>query len=772
MTSTQPITNPFGLPENRLLILSTPVVLFLALLTLPIYETHLLPGIDPPLQWVYDHLFISDFELARDLRFPHGPLAFFMYPLKDTLFIVVLTTLLLKLYIGYLVLTTHIGKTWKEWFLAFVILYLLYIASQFNQLLIISVLLSYQRFWKSKKWVHLFAGLLLTAVAIYVKSYVGIITGVISATYFIFLGYQSKSIKAMIIPGLTLSLLYFTIWVIMFNSVNGFIDYFLGVIQLAGDNSSAAAYYPTNNWLYLIVYILLIGALIWINRKNDNKMISIVAVPAIFAGWKHGMAREDLAHYHGLFTLTILIVGILILTSKQTRFLNMAVGFGCVALLNLNGTQLDNYLKPSYNAASFSRITQFWQAQEKDQIAHHVFSNEIKTLIGNHTVDSYPWDYSIIAANNFKWQPRPVLHAYASYTPWLDSINAQHFKSEKAPDFLIWELNKITTDLNGGNFESIDNRYLLNNEPKTLEALLQRYKTVKKENGCLILTKRNQPVNINRKRTLEGKGSLNKWISLPSHGKTTLLKFLPLFNKSITQGLKSFFYKDEQYWILLKTNNGSFYKYRFVPKNAENGLWINPFLVHDGSEDLVVTEVAIVASNQTILNSDFTYQWEELSFSDENTINEFFGRKDYYFKSWPFYFYEQNYSDHTSEWSMPINVTRDKKELVGEFSSTLSLSLDSIPKKNIIVRSTLDLWTSNYNLDETQLVIEVKNNETTYRTTEHIKNQVLNSGDQNVIVGSLKLESIPEGATLTVYLFNPKRHNIEIDNFKVELIHY
>src|SRR5580765_5831149 len=43
----------------------------------PVYSS----GLDPPLAWVFNHIFFTDNQLGRDFIFPHGPLSFWLYPL-------------------------------------------------------------------------------------------------------------------------------------------------------------------------------------------------------------------------------------------------------------------------------------------------------------------------------------------------------------------------------------------------------------------------------------------------------------------------------------------------------------------------------------------------------------------------------------------------------------------------------------------------------------------------------------------------------------------
>lgn len=60
--------------------------------------------------------------------------------------------------------------------------------------------------------------------------------------------------------------------------------------------------------------------------------------------------------------------------------------------------------------------------------------------VGTGTVDSFPHDIDLIVANGWRFRPRPVFQSYATYTPFLDGLNAAHMASPAAADFVLLQI--------------------------------------------------------------------------------------------------------------------------------------------------------------------------------------------------------------------------------------------------------------------------------------------------------------------------------------------
>jgi len=740
------------------------VGILIALVTFPINDWSFGAGIDPPLKWVFSHFYETGFNNAQYLTFPHGPLAFLMYPLSNTIVITTIFTLFLKITLFYLVLELQKEKSWKQWVQAIISVYLISVLAGFNQLLIAVILCSYFLYFnESKRFYKIFA-FLLTAIALYVKSYVAILTGLFGVSFIIYELYQNRNWKQFIIDGATLFGLMYLIWLFIFESFSGFLDYLYGITQLAQDNSSAAAYYPENNWFYLIIFLITVITIPLITKTKKSFYFSILLIPAFFGAWKHGMAREDIFHVNGLFVFVV-IVYLLYLSFEYSKRLRTIVFVGLgLYLFSLNTVNSINYTEAKYSwfgldnfysyAFNYSKTNNTLQKETTELLNTNRLPEDIRKEIGTATVDIYPWDYSIAAVNHLNWKPRPVLHSYASYTHWLDQKNANHFKSDAAPEYIIWERNKISTDLNEGIYNSIDNRYLLNDEPQTFIELLKNYESISKTDKFLILKKRKQKLNVYSNISPDQKVKFNKWIPVPGDSESHLRVKVD-FTPATSQKMKSFFYKDEQYWILLKLKTGEIHKYRFVPKNAVDGLWIAPYLYDDYiTSNQQVKEIQFISSGS--VNNEITINWEVVSFKDKTHVLDFFQAKK---------------TKKTANQILYRNKSLEKlpKELRArkhQYSKPFILSCDSLPEGETNLSVQFKINTLNVNPKNLKLVISVEGEQNIWKGIP-ISPQIINHGNESIITGHLTYDNIHNSDLIKVYVINDESSIYQMSRFEI-----
>lgn len=62
------------------------LAIFAILIAFPKPDLDITIGIDSPLAWVFNYLFDNELIKGKNIIFPHGPLAFFMYPKGDNYF--------------------------------------------------------------------------------------------------------------------------------------------------------------------------------------------------------------------------------------------------------------------------------------------------------------------------------------------------------------------------------------------------------------------------------------------------------------------------------------------------------------------------------------------------------------------------------------------------------------------------------------------------------------------------------------------------------------
>lgn len=629
--------------------------------------------------------------------------------------------------------------------------------------------------------------LFLTGFAFYVKAYVAIISGTFLFSFLIYQGLRSKEIRKSLIDALVLCGIIFGFWLLMFGSPKGLFRFFWGMLHLAQDNSSAAAYYPQNNWFYLSLSLLGIVLLFIINKNLKARFFFILVGLSLFASWKHGMAREDFFHVKGLLTYLMICLFSFLLFVRKKNVLNgmlVLITLGCFAL-NIPNSM--NYQKPKielFSARNFiAFISDFEELKRQadknsyQQSASNLMPQEMLDSIGGSTVDIYPWDYSIAAVNKLNWKPRVVIQSYAAYTSWLDKQNAKHFSGKAAPEYLVWEKKKITQDHNKNDYNSLDNRYLLNDEPQTILQIISQYKLVSSNKKFALYQLRNKPIEFQVKPLLKTESSWGEWIKVPSlsSGKD-LVRVKLRFKKTFMQKAKSFLYKDEQVWIYLQLSNGSLHKFRIVPKNAVDGVWINPYL-YSNAEWFTIEKVMFAASNQKILSKQIELEWETVKFNRQNVLSNFFDMKTK--PSYASLFQSQNSFDKktNTNWGtlLPNQISEEalsppNSHLFNEtYSSTFKLNLDSIPFGPIRIHSNVWLKARNYKMtNNVWLVISIKDKERGILYEQlSIDEQLFERSNWNNISKVIEYSHHKSNCELGIYIWNKSNTELLLDDFRI-----
>jgi len=765
--------------------------LFVVIGTFPENDWSFSIGVDSPLSWVFNYFFKHGLSMGKHIIFPHGPLAFFMYPLQENILIATLIISILKILLVFNILWMVEQAGITKWFFAFIFAYFVSTISGFNHLILANLILFYVNFFNHENWIFKFAAFILTAFAFYIKSYVAIMSGTICFSFLTYYFFDNKNYKKLLFDVLTIIGLLLVIWFLMYETFAGFITYIVGMFHLAEENSSAASYYPYNNWWILSLFLLIIFSLPFINKTKKSLFYGTIITLSLFAAWKHGMAREDIYHVRGFLIFVIISLFIFVFFQKQKSFRNLTISILAIFLLSLNMNHSVNYFPAKYELFKINNFIEFTtnfsrlKAKSDKEIYNNILGNRlpqnILDSIKSKTVDIYPWDYSIIAANDLNWQPRVVIQSYASYTSWLDNKNAAHFDSKNAPFFLIWELDKITKDVNGSDFNSIDNRYLLNDEPQTMVQILNHYEPFYSDKKFMVFKKRSTSMKSNSSIIACNYTQWGKWNSVPNSS-SGLLRLKLTFDKSILQSVKSFFYKDEQVWIYLMLSNEIIHKYRIIPKNAKDGIWIYPYIFNTTNKhaDPSVRKIMFICSNRKIMKDNLSITWEKINFNNEpDYVLNFFGKS----KKLPnsininlkntLETVKFNYLNKFSE-NQIINYnyhlsTKSLKVEANSFSSSFSIPLDSLSFCNLSI--VIDCWIKSKNYDysnNVSLVLSIDDNSRNiWWKGIPIDDQLIDNKQWNNISSFIDYVHEKRGCILKAYIWNSSNKDVYIDDFRV-----
>lgn len=203
-----------------------------------------------------------------------------------------------------------------------------------------------------------------------------------------------------------------------------------------------------------------------------NGFILFLFSVSIFVLYKQAFVRADESHMKEFFYCAIVIVFSLYdfhLQQKNRYAVFFICLSGLISVYFVN--KLDAY---AFNfEAKTSKKTYFEAYQSFTPTSgFHLFPNtnqlpqNVLNKIGNSTIDSYPWNTQVLLENKLNFTPRPVFQSYTAYTSELENKNFDYYNSDKAPKFVLYD------------FEAIDDRYPLFDEPKLNLILTKNYSCI------------------------------------------------------------------------------------------------------------------------------------------------------------------------------------------------------------------------------------------------------------------------------------------------------
>ena len=248
-------------------------------------------------------------------------------------------------------------------------------------------------------------------------------------------------------------------------------------------------------------------------------------------------------------------------------------------------------------------------AKVKTEISKYLFltPGTVQTLSG-HTMDVFPSDVAITEVYGFKWDPRPVFQSYLAYTEYLDSLNAKHFSSDSAPEYVLYAL------------DSPDFRYAIFDEPATFRMLLQKYKPCAVD-GEFIVLRKNPSADTDKEEYISTEtGKFGKIIPLPQ----SKSKGRPLFAKihveyNLLGFVSKLLYKPPDIYLVFLNNEEIIDKslYRFLFSNAMDGLLVSRYVENQndllelwqGNTQQNITGIALNTKRPAFFKDKITVQF-------------------------------------------------------------------------------------------------------------------------------------------------------------------
>lgn len=598
---------------------------FLVFLTFPEWNPVLGLGIDPSCAWLYNYLLVEQPHTLARLIFPHGPLDFLQSPLPIgfNLEIALAFDVLLRLLFVWSGLLILPSNSPKRFWIQVVLLTVGLILNRMDVLLFATsaqfILLALQK--NKTSW--LYPAAFLSVIGLFTKTAIGMPGTLLLGAATVYLSSSYQKIPSLLAGVGIIPAFAALLWYSIIGNMDGFVQMMKGTLYLIQGNSSAVCHYPPNNWFLLgtfwsawIAWPLLVG-----KEKIDRLYWGMLSLP-LFAFWKYGIAREDIWHLYTSYRAVLWTIGTLLILHPKWNSKILLLALMAVGSFYLNLRSAEGFVHFAIKPLGWKRAYEWtfhFNQKKRDAvemsnsaIAPHKLPDSIRNYIGNKTVDIFPWHYTYAAANQFNLQPRHIPQSYAAYHPWLDQLDSTFFTGTKAPEILLIHL-KNPSEM--GQFMGIDDRYLLQDAPKTLLAITNHYKVVFRQPNYLILERSAHKHLISSKSFPYTHG----W--QPPKGQTGIALLKIPFQQSWIGQLKSVFYKSDP--ILADVYLQNFQRrIKLVPALTKEGVWIAPWLedVSSGKEPFLLPDsIKLVAGNKNWASdpSNWQIEWIEVDTTGE-----------------------------------------------------------------------------------------------------------------------------------------------------------
>jgi hypothetical protein len=570
-----------------------PVVLTAVLLSLSTYiqpGVNLEPGLDSSWAYALNYIYLNDLVMGRDILFTFGPLGYLEHTrglseallIKSSAFWFTVSVLANVALLDLACLRPV--PAWHRILNLLLAVGVVFITT--NQILRLLVLLyvSLIVHWHSRHWIYLLVFALTTVACLMIKFSYGVMACSLAGLYLLLVAWRDRRPHDLVFGGAVILLTVAGCWWMVYGHLQGMLGYILGGLEFSRGSTSAMALNPENAWHAIALYYAgLLVALTLFGREHrvGALSLSLCFIGPIFIWSKYAFGREDAGHTNFLFLFALCLLPLFAIASA--RFLTacgqlVSLGLCFVGWVSLHTPQIgppDYPYAPFYTNPGFyrghldpGRFMPMWEAETHRRMEPLRLPEAMREQIGQRTVDIYPWEALIAAANNLNWVPRPVFQNYITYTPTLDRANKQFFDSARAPDFLVWHYHS---------FPDIDARYPFSSDPLTQLSIFRHYRLDHCASQFCLWRREETPLLAPAVKLPNVRAAWDTWIPTVSTD-AHILKARIAVARTLPGKLNLALWKEGNIHIDYRMKDGSIKTHTLLIDNAESGVWVSPYI--------------------------------------------------------------------------------------------------------------------------------------------------------------------------------------------------
>ncbi len=391
------------------------------------------------------------------------------------------------------------------------------------------------------------------------------------------------------LPVLTAS--YITILIGLFallEPINGFIPFIRGSLStsagytdamfIAGPRAEIMAFIGV---AAVVLVAALDAALSGIREKQSSPSAAaarwLIIALYLFMVWKAGFVRHDLQH--SLTAWSGLVIGAIAYAFVARRnaavliTIAVAISLSAIPTIVLGARPYSAFLDSartiiSTRASELSRFVanpydymRSWRVAKDAALARIRKLQPLSHFDGS--VDVIPSIQSSVIANNLDYRPRPTIQEYTSYTGYLIERNRRYI-IESGPKFILMQPG------------SIDGRHPAMAEGPLWPNLLSLYAPYRYFDSIIALRRREKGVDHLFGQAQEFHGQLGKAVVLPNDADAVFLSMK--IRKTLLGHLASVLYRPSALSLIVRYMDGSGMSFRLVPKIAEAGFIVSPYI--------------------------------------------------------------------------------------------------------------------------------------------------------------------------------------------------
>jgi hypothetical protein len=273
----------------------------------------------------------------------------------------------------------------------------------------------------------------------------------------------------------------------------------------AGYSTAQTLEAASEPWRYQLaaaaMFALALGAAYAAGRESGPwrriALLLLVATAALFA-WKTAFVRHELIRsiVVAMVPLTILLA---VRWSGRWRSA-AAAAFVPVAVVYfpLTGQSVGDVVRPAASVEGVvdiarsvldpDRLNRDLAASREGLARHYGLDERSLALLRDRDVHVYPYETGLAWTYGLEWDPLPVFQSYVAYTPELDRLNAERLSSPEGPERVLVHSPLLSFgygaeyfrslepsqrgELDRAGDTSVDGRYLVYEQPRTVVALL------------------------------------------------------------------------------------------------------------------------------------------------------------------------------------------------------------------------------------------------------------------------------------------------------------